>query len=82
MFETTNTQGGTSRSVRTYGLPAILTVVETAQFLGLNVKTVYASINDGSIPGRKAGSRTIVFREALLDWLRSKAREKSHKRRT
>ena len=65
----------------TYGLPAVLTVEETAEFLRLNPKTVHAAINAGEIPARKVRKRTLVFREALLKWLRSKPRVSTRRKR-
>ena len=65
----------------TYGLPAVMTVEETAEFLRLNPKTVHAAINDGEIPARKVRKRTLVFREALLKWLASDTRALPSRRR-
>jgi len=52
----------------------VLTVPEVAALLRVNVKTVYAAIAAGELPGKKVGRRTIVPRAALLDWLRSNER--------
>jgi excisionase family DNA binding protein len=60
--------------VAPYGLPAVLTVEETARFLRLNVKTVHSSISKQEIPARKIGKRTVVLRDALLNWLRCQER--------
>jgi len=65
----------------TYGLPPVLTAKETARFLNLDPKTVYASINEGELPARKVRHRTVIFRDALLDWLRSDKRGLSRRRR-
>jgi len=64
----------------TCGLPAVLTVEETAAFLRLNVKTVHASIAAGEMPARKVGRRTVVLRDALLDWLRGQGRAPRNRR--
>lgn len=58
----------------TCGLPAVLTVEETAAFLRLNPKTVHAAIAAGELPGRKVGRRTLVLRDALLHWLKLEER--------
>ena len=57
-----------------YGLSPILSVEEAAHFLGLNAKTVYGAIAAQRMPGRKVGQRTVILRDALLDWLRSQDR--------
>ncbi len=68
--------------VDTYGLPVVLGVEEVAAFLGLNVKTVYAAIEERGLPARKVGPRRIVIlRDALLEWLRSNERERPSTRR-
>lgn len=64
-----------------YGLPPVLSVAQAAGFLGVNVKTLYAAINAGEVPGRKIGRRVVVLRDSLLEWLRSKTRVSSRKRR-
>jgi len=66
----------------TYGLPVVLTVEEAAEFLRLNVKTLYAAIDMGTVPARKFGKRIVILRDALLDWMRSKARGSSRNRRS
>ena len=58
----------------TYGLPVVLTVEEAAEFLRLNVKTLYAAIDVGAVPARKFGKRIVILRNALLDSMRSKWR--------
>jgi excisionase family DNA binding protein len=73
---------GRPTKVRTYGLPAVLTVAEAAAFLRLNIKTVYAAISTGELPGRKVCGRTVVLRDAMLEWLRSKAHVSSRDRRS
>ena len=66
----------------TYGLPVVLTVEEAAEFLRLNVKTLYAAIDMGAVPARKFGKRIVILRDALLDWMRSKARVSPRQRRS
>ena len=73
-----NTSDGDS----TYGLPQILTVEEAAAFLRLNVKTVHAAITAGEMPGRKVRRRTVILRDALLEWLRSKPRVTARRKRS
>ena len=53
----------------TYGLSPILTVKEVADFLNLNVKTVYSAVENNDIPCRRIGKRVVFFRETLLKWL-------------
>lgn len=65
----------------THGLPAIMTVEETAKFLGLSSKTVHASIADGELPGKKVRHRTLIYRDALLQWLQSKPRVPTRRKR-
>lgn len=52
-------------------LPMIMTAKETAEFLRLDVKTVRESAAQGQLPARKVGRRLVIYRDALLDWLRS-----------
>lgn len=59
----------------------ILTVAEVAAMLRMNVKSVYAAIAAGELPGKRIGRRTIVPRAALLDWLRSNEHTPSPNRR-
>ena len=64
-----------------YGLAPVLTVEEAAAFLRCNVKTVYRSISEGQMPGRKVGNRTIILRDAMLSWLKSPKRVLPSKRK-
>ncbi len=66
----------------TYGLPPILNAEEAAAFLGLNVKTVYKGVVAGEMPGRKVRHRTIILRDALLDWLRTQERVRPRRGRS
>jgi len=66
----------------TYGLPQILTVDETAIFLRMNVKTVYAAVSAGEMPGRKVRQSTIILRDALLQWLRTQDRVRPRRGRS
>ena len=65
----------------TYGLPPILSAEEAAAFLRLSVKTVYAAISSGEMPGRKVRKRTVILRDALLEWLRTGQGRVSRSRR-
>lgn len=59
----------------TYAMPPILTIEEAAAFLRLNVKTIYAAVEDEGLPARRMGPRRIVsLRDELLEWLRSNER--------
>ena len=65
----------------TYGLPIVLTVQEAAAFLRVNVKTLYAAIDAGDVPGKKVGPRrVVVLRDALLQWLRARGLPSSRRR--
>ena len=57
-----------------HDLHPVMTVEETATFLRLNVKTVYAAIAAKELPGRKIGGRTVVYRDALLRFLQGQER--------
>jgi len=65
----------------TYGLPPVLTVEDAAAFLRMNSKTVYAAVAAGEMPGRKVRKRTVILRDALLDWLRTGQGRVSRSRR-
>ena len=56
----------------TYGLPKILTVEEAAEFLRVNVKTLYAAVESKDVPALKLGKRIVILRDALLESLRGK----------
>lgn len=75
------TSWSAERSAETYGLPVVMTVEETATFLRLNAKTVYASIEGGDLPGKKVGPRrVVVLRDALLEWLKARGLPSSRRR--
>lgn len=62
-------------SPRIEDLPDILSVSDAASFLGVDRKTIYQAVGEGSFPGRRVGARrVVVLRDALLDWLRSSER--------
>jgi excisionase family DNA binding protein len=63
--------GTAHADAETYGLPPVLTPEEVAGFLDLNIKTVYASLAAGEVPGRRIRGKWVILRESLLDWLRS-----------
>ena len=51
-------------------LREVMSVAEVAEFLRVNVKTVYEALHLGGLPGRRVGRRRIVIsRAALLRWL-------------
>jgi len=56
----------------TYNLPKILTVEEAAEFLRVNVKTLYQAVDSKDVPALKLGKRIVILRDALLDSLRGK----------
>jgi excisionase family DNA binding protein len=49
--------------------PDVLTVSEAARALGVRAVTVKAWVASGSLPGVQKGSRTVLSRHALLDYL-------------
>ena len=63
-----------SMSRASIGPPKVMTAAEVAKFLRVDIKTVYAEVNAGQLPGRRVGRRVVFLREALLDWLRSNER--------
>jgi excisionase family DNA binding protein len=63
-------------------LPPVLTVDELAAFLRLGRKAVYAGIREGEIPAVRVGRRVLIYRDAVLEWLRSgQGRVSRHPRR-
>jgi excisionase family DNA binding protein len=53
-------------------LPDVLTVLEVAELLRCDRKTVYAAIRRTGLPHQKISARALRFsREAVLEWLRS-----------
>ena len=56
----------------TYGLPRIMTVEEAAEFLRVNVKTLYQAVESKAVPALKIGKRIVILRDALLETLRGK----------
>jgi len=54
------------------GLPEreVMSVEETAVFLGVDRKTVYDFAGRGMIPCRRLGKRILFSRQALVVWLR------------
>ena len=56
-----------------------LNVKELATLLRVDIKTVYAAIQEGTIPGVKRLGRTIrIYRPAVLEWA---VKEQERKRR-
>ena len=47
----------------------ILTADETADYLKVNVKTVYRLVKKGEIPGRKVGGKWRFRKDVLDEWL-------------
>ena len=66
----------------TYGLPRILTVEEAAEFLRVNVKTLYQAVESKSVPALKLGKRIVILRDALLETLRGKKSKLSKRKRS
>ena len=47
----------------------IMTPQEAAEYLGLNVRTIYHLANNGKLPGRKVGRSWRFSKDALDKWL-------------
>jgi excisionase family DNA binding protein len=47
----------------------ILTANEAADYLKVNVRTIYRLIKEGKIPGRKVGGSWRFKKDILDDWL-------------
>ena len=47
----------------------ILTANEAADYLKINVRTIYRLIREGKIPGRKVGGSWRFRKDILDDWL-------------
>ena len=47
----------------------IMTPQEAAEYLGLNVRTIYHLANNGKLPGRKVGTRWRFKKDVLDKWL-------------
>ncbi len=55
------------------GPPVLLTADETADLLRTTRKAIYAMAERGQLPGvTRIGSRLLVRRDALVDWLDQK----------
>jgi len=65
----------------TYGLPRVLTVEEAAEFLRVNVKTLYTAVETKTVPALKVGKRIVILRDALLDALRLGKKRSSKKKK-
>ena len=59
----------------TYGLPKIMTVEEAAEFLRVNVKTLYAAVESKDVPALKLGKRIVIPRVAFEQWFESAGNE-------
>jgi excisionase family DNA binding protein len=62
---------GLSTGEQASGLPAVLSVEQAAEFLGLSLGSTYAYVRNGTIPARQVGRRWLISREALVAWLSS-----------
>ncbi len=51
------------------GLPITLSVPAAAQAMGISPRRVWALIAEGSLRPVRLGSRTLLFREEIRDWL-------------
>jgi excisionase family DNA binding protein len=60
----------TSESVATHSNnKPTLSVGELADLLGISVAHAYKSLSDGTIPCRRLGTRYLISRYAVLQWL-------------
>lgn len=50
-------------------LPPIMSVAEAAEYARLSAKTVYDLIADRKIRAKKVGSRLLIRREWLIEWM-------------
>jgi excisionase family DNA binding protein len=50
-----------------------LTIAEVAKLLGLSVNSVYVAANSGQLPARRVGSRWLISRAALEQWMNEPA---------
>jgi excisionase family DNA binding protein len=50
--------------------PKFLDVKELAELLRIKTRTIYEMVNQGRIPYRKAGDRTIFLLDEILEWTR------------
>ena len=56
--------------VNTYDLPPVLSVKAAAEFLQVDVKTIYEALDQGRFPGRRLNKkRWVILRDKLLEWL-------------
>lgn len=51
------------------GTKITLSVSEAADLVGVSKPTMYALIQDGTIPSVHAGTKIVIHRQAILDWL-------------
>lgn len=50
-------------------MPDIMTPQQAADYLQLNVRSLYTALNAGSIPARRIGKQWRISRDVLLAWL-------------
>lgn len=53
-------------------LPLTLTVVEAAAQMGISKRTVYTLISTGELPSLKVGSRRLLLRSTVAEYLASR----------
>lgn len=51
------------------GTKITLSVSEAADLIGVSKPTMYALIRDGTIPSVHAGTKIVIHRQAVIDWL-------------
>ena len=59
----------TASTEREGHMDEILTANEAADYLKINVRTIYRLIREGRIPGRKVGGSWRFRKDILDDWL-------------
>jgi excisionase family DNA binding protein len=50
-------------------MPAVYTVAQVAELLGLSTTSTYGLVREGAIPARKLGGRWVIPRQRFHDWL-------------
>jgi excisionase family DNA binding protein len=55
------------------GYPPILSAKDVAEVLGLNSKTVYEYLQSGEIPAYHIGSKWVIVRDEIVEYISSTA---------
>lgn len=57
------------------GYPTILSVRDLSQILGLNVKTVYEYLQNGSLPAYHIGTKWVIVRDEVVAFMHNAANQ-------